>query len=212
MTFDQLVSQISNKDSCYILGNSPTLADENLKNLKNQTVFITNKGWKAIEIGLPSFNFYVVSDPNCAEENFKEIKELNCVKFVSSAISRKKYLKNIVDENVIIFNRSTSEILKKLPDSFDEGWPRVLTVIIDAIIISYLLGFKNIYLLGVNLDYGNFNTHFYKDSIGETERKLQIENNLDEILQLLSSVKQSLQDKNINIKNCSKGWKFKDII
>lgn len=212
MTFDQVELQISNKDICYILGNSPTLAEENLKALQNHTVFITNKGWKATEIGLPHFDFYTVSDPNCAEENFNEIKELNCIKFISSAILRKKYLNNILDDKVVIFNRSSSGILKELPKTFDEGWPRVLTVIIDAIIISYLLGFKNIYLLGVNLDYGNFNTHFYKDSIGETERKLQIENNLNEILQLLSLIKHRLQDKNINIKNCSKNWKYKDII
>ena len=51
-------------ERCFILGCAPSLRDEDLSLLKDETVFICNRAYKSIEmLGLPSYDYYVLTDP-----------------------------------------------------------------------------------------------------------------------------------------------------
>ena len=59
---------------CFILGTAPSLKLEDLSNIKDP-VFICNKGYKALELGLKKYDYYVLGDPHVAAFNYKEIEE-----------------------------------------------------------------------------------------------------------------------------------------
>lgn len=194
---------------CTILGNSPSLSDENLSLMQGK-VFIVNKGFLATDIlKLTNYDFYVVSDPTCASENYDQIQNLNCIKFISSAIIKKKHLKNLEG---IVFTRSDKNMIKDLPSDLSKGWPRVGSVIIDAVIIAYYLGFKEINLLGVGLNYSSSNTHFYKDTVSENSRKGQMDNNLKKILKICKMLRDKFAKQNVLLYNNSSEWKYTEIL
>ena len=58
-------------ERCFILGNAPSLKKENLSLLKNEIVFVCNKGYNAVDIGLPKYDYYVCTDTkNVYSEDF----------------------------------------------------------------------------------------------------------------------------------------------
>ena len=49
-----------------------------------------------------------------------------------------------------------------MPLEYEVGWGKTVTVVVDAILIAYFMGFKKIYLLGVDMRVPEDNeTHFY---------------------------------------------------
>ena len=60
---------------CFILGSGPSLVDENLSLIKNEKIFIVNRGYKALNYGLSHYDFYVCSDKRVYEDNSVEIQK-----------------------------------------------------------------------------------------------------------------------------------------
>lgn len=198
-------------ERCFILGNSPSLKNEQLGLLTHEVVFICNRGYKAIDIGLPSFNYYVLSDANLYRDFSDELKDcVKCEKFVSSSVVKKC---GIVDIDAVVFSRKSNLVMEEFPNNILEGWDRVLTVVLDAVIIAYHMGFKEIYLLGVDLNYNiNQNNHFYNDSIKEIGRSHLIPRQIDKVLEVFRIITEYLKNKKIVFKNLSKDFMYKSII
>jgi hypothetical protein len=192
-------------DRCFIIGNGPSLLKENLSLLKNEKIFICNKGWEAFNISLSHYDYYVLSDANVARFNLTDIEEkVTSPRFYSSVVSRK--VPELKTE-YIIFNRIKSKLIKTFPKNFNDGWGKVATVVLDAVMIAYFMGFKEIYLLGVDLDYTSNNTHFYKDDTREIKSKDVM--NIDYVLATATAITQHLNKRNCNLVNLSKGYKIK---
>ena len=64
---------------CFILGNAPSLLDEDLSLLKNEKVFITNRGYKAKEFGLDHFDYQVIVDMGLICPFFSKCVKLHSV-------------------------------------------------------------------------------------------------------------------------------------
>jgi len=64
-------------ERCFILGNAPNLIDEDLNLLKDETIFITNRGYKAREHGLTHYNYHVVVDQKFYDDYADELHDLN---------------------------------------------------------------------------------------------------------------------------------------
>lgn len=193
-------------DRCFILGGAPSLLNEDLSLIKNEDIFTCNRGYKIKSLDL-DFKYYVLADRKHAQEFYKEIEQetSHAKRFFSSALRRKNTIE-VFNNQYTVFNRSEGS-LKKFPDTLEEGWGRTRNVVTDAIIIAYFLGYKEIYLLGVNLDYSNDNNHFYEESNFETRHKNKVPDNLQEILNGLKFVSDELKKKNIKLTNLSKGFK-----
>jgi hypothetical protein len=204
MTFKKYANKHKG-ERCFIIGGAPSLAKENLSLLKNEKIFICNKGWEAFKIGLPHYDYYVLADGNVARFNLTDIEEkVTSPRFYSSVVSRK--VPELKSE-YIIFNRIKSKLLKTFPKNFNDGWGKVATVVLDAVMIAYFMGFKEIYLLGVDLDYTSNNTHFYKDDTREIKSKDKM--NIDYVLATATAITGHLNDRNCNLVNLSKGYKIK---
>lgn len=209
-------SQFENKhqgERCFILGNAPSLKEEDLFLLKNETVFICNKGYNALDIGLTHYNYYILADLEVAMVNSKEIEDkINSPRFISSDITKKKNFQRVYKKPFVQFKRNSNAHFKQFPKRFDNGWDRVLTVVLDAIIIAYFMGFSKIYLLGVELDYSSNNTHFYPDDDREIKHKDDIPSQLDTILDKFLLIKNHFNNKNIEFINCTTNWKYTNIL
>lgn len=190
---------------CFILGNAPSLLNEDLSLIKNEDIFTCNRGYKIKSLDL-DFKYYVLADRKHAQVFHKEIEQetSHAKRFFSSALKKRNTIE-IFHNQYTMFNR-TEELLTKFPDTFEQGWGRTRNVVTDAIIIAYFLDYKEIYLLGVDLDYSNDNNHFYEESNFETKHKNKVPDNLQEILNGLKFVSNELKKKNVNVINLSKGF------
>ena len=193
-------------ERCFILGNAPSLSLENLADLKNEKVFICNKGYMAKKIGLQKYDFYVLGDPKQAEMHKEEILEnISGIKFISSAI-----VDNYFKTDFIYYKRLGVQLFHRFPNRFQDGWGKTRTVVLDAAIIAYFMGFSKIYLLGVDLDYSANNNHFYLDSDIEKRFKDKIPKRLPEIFSILDKFNQKFKKEKIDFVNLSQGFKYQD--
>lgn len=212
MIFDQFENKHQG-ERCFILGNAPSLKEEDLSLLKNETVFICNKGYNALTIGLDHYDYYVLADPGVAIINREEIeKNIKCPRFISSVVTKKKNFQKIYKKPFVQFKRNSKAHFKQFPNRFADGWDRVLTVVLDATIIAYFMGFSKIYLLGVELDYSSNNTHFYPDDDREIKHKDDIPRQLDIILENFLLIRNHFNNKKIEFINCSTNWKHTNIL
>ena len=204
-TFEPYANKHLN-ERCFILGGAPSLNNERLDLLKNEKVFICNKGYKALDIGLTHYDFYVLSDASVAKQNYQAIcKKVIATRFYSSRVTKKVNF----NHDYIEFLRRPGKAHVALPKSFNQGWGKVGTVVLDATIIAYLMGFKEIYLLGTDLDYSANNTHFYPDDKREIRQRNIM--NIDLVLRNIKGISDQFYKNNIVFKNLSKGFKHLNV-
>lgn len=195
-----------NNERCFILGGAPSLKDERLDLLKNEKVFICNKGYKALDIGLDHYDFYVLADASVAKENYQDIcNNITSPRFYSSRVTKKVNF----NHNYIEFLRGSGKAHVTLPMSFEQGWGKVGTVVLDATIIAYLMGFSEIYLLGTDLDYSADNTHFYLDDPREIRQRNVM--NTELVFRNIKGISKQFEKTNIVFKNLSKGFTHSNI-
>ena len=200
---------------CFIFGNSPSLLEENLKLIENEDVFICNRGYKIKEVenvNLNNLKYYVLGDKLHAETFLDEIyeKTKGLKVYLSSKITDPKVLKKF-ESSYEVYKRIEKPFID-FPLTFNQGWGKAKTVIVDAIIIAYFLGYKEIYLLGVDLDYSYTNNHFYKDTSFEIKHKDNVPKSLRKILRSLDIISKYFDSKNIKFRNLSKRFKYTDYV
>ena len=105
------------------------------------------------------------------------------------------------------------------PTNFEDGWGATRGTVFDASIIAYWMGFKEIYLLGVDYDYSDKNnTHFYES--GEREKLLVAENKITDpnkkafqrVIKTVAVIKNHLNKNGVVYKNLSKGFLHKNMM
>ncbi|MEH7380053.1 6-hydroxymethylpterin diphosphokinase MptE-like protein [Bacillus sp. JJ1533] len=146
-------------ESCFIIGNGPSLTVEDLNRIKNQVSFSCNR----INILLDKTEwkpyYYTFTDSLIASEFFEELyvmrkKQMFVVVSNTSYNSLKKhlgkknciYLRSYYGREDNGFPKFSTDVSKKL---FQHG-----TVTYANIQLAAYMGFENIYLLGVDHDFG----------------------------------------------------------
>ena len=160
-------------ERCFILGNAPSLVDENLSLLRGENVFITNRGQRAKDIGLDHFDYHVVLDPvfyNDYAVEMSEVKE--GIRFYPETI--KDHVNYKGEDFVPIYSVPTLQQgkldrrklmdAKNFPTSYTNGWTKTGNTVLTASLIAYFMGFTEIYILGTEWIYKKSSTHFYKDT------------------------------------------------
>lgn len=182
-----------------ILGNGPSLADtikNDLSKLQSSPSLAVNFAANAEEFQMLAPRYYVLADPHfftgVDDPNAKRLHEnINCkvnwkmTLFVPSNFKNATAWLNNRNVDVEYFNPVGTEGFKWLTDMAyrtGRGMPRPRNVMIPAIMIAILLGYKEIYLAGadhswmktLSVDEQNrvisVQPHFYKDNDEETER------------------------------------------
>lgn len=148
-----LRKQYQNHRRCFLIGNGPSINKTDLSLLKNEVTFAVNSFFLKYEDLDWSPTFYVVEDHLVAEDRAPWINQLNgSIKLFPVYLA---YCLND-DNNTIFFNHQPR---KSYPHSFDfstnasEITYTGCTVIFTCMQIAYYLGFREIYLIGVDANY-----------------------------------------------------------
>lgn len=152
---------IHKNDRCFIIGNGPSLLYKDLELLKkrHEICFGVNR----VYLGYHNTNwrpdYYVVVDNVLLTQDINNIIKLEGIKFLRS----RDEIKNAYCFNNIAFNFKNSNFSLDIVDGIYNGF----TVIYECIQIAVYMGFKTIYLLGVDMpkqreDYAENGMHFYQ--------------------------------------------------
>lgn len=145
--------RMQNKKRCFIIGNGPSLNQTNLDLLKNDVTFATNGIFlKFDETGFRP-TFYVVEDHLVGEDRYEEINHLSGFTKLAPY-----YLAYCLEdgEDVIYYNHRGR---KSYPHGFDfstnaeEITYTGCTVTFSCMQLAFYMGFKEIYLIGVDMSY-----------------------------------------------------------
>ncbi|TGM44518.1 DUF115 domain-containing protein [Leptospira biflexa] len=208
--------------TCFIVGNGPSLIAEDLTWLKAQK--ITSFGVNKIHLIYPQTDwrpdFYVCEDIPVLE---------TIIDTVNNQDDMAKFLMNIpgiqYDKNTIFINRIASEFTDM--DFFEEPVPYVFcgqTVIYICLQLAYFMGFKKIYLLGIDFSW-NFDDanpdekgfsvlktdspHFSPDYFKKGEKQyLVTREHFDYMVNILGFAKKIMNDKGVNVFNATRGGKL----
>ena len=106
-------------------------------------------------------------------------------------------------------------MLNIMPSQYYDGWGKTGSVIIDAVLIAFFLGFKEIYLLGNDLSYeDNEKTHFYGGGSGERRFSSEIKSAIflsDSLDLIIKNLNNFFDLNSIKMINLSKGYKHKGL-
>lgn len=140
---------LSHKDKhvgerCFIIGNGPSLKKMDLSPLRNEFTFGLNRIYLLFpEMGFHT-TYYVTINPNVVEQFASEIETLPMPKFIGW--QKDQHLR--FTDDMIFLPPSptglgfTTQVARAMP----EGW----TVTYTAMQIAHYMGFKEVYLIGVD--------------------------------------------------------------
>lgn len=204
-------------ERCFILGSAPSLREENLALLKGESVFSCNKSFLAKkDLNLPNYSYFVLTDPNVHTDIYMNNKEdfdlIDVPRFYSSQLIKHKKDHVQISEDYVkipkIRNCPIESPEATFPNSFKEGWGLTGTVVYEATLVAFFMGFKEIYLLGVDMDYSNKqDTHFYKMGLREKKDAHTMEKWWSRIEGSAKFIKRGLDNSNVKWENLSKGFK-----
>lgn len=147
------IHNIYDKKRCFIIGNGPSLSVEDLESLKGEICFSSHRIYKIFNLTKWRPQFYCAQDYKLINQSYKDINNIDCdTKFIC-------VLKNVKYKNLkkcYLVELNGEEFYPKLPKFSDdiskcvyEGY----TVTYALLQIAIYMGFKEIYLLGVDHSY-----------------------------------------------------------
>lgn len=157
---------------CFLLGNAPSLLEFDLSKLAGEQFFVVKKGYKALEHGLPApIPFYVLSDLRGWDRIKADVSTLPVETYlVRDTIAARPEFRPPA-ERVVTFPNYRGGLRKQ---GFRRrpwlGLGNDSTVILFAAQIARYLGFAEVYILGVDLDYAQATTYFYAAGQSETNQ------------------------------------------
>tara|TARA_R110001592_G_scaffold20761_10_gene83938 strand:- start:5619 stop:6647 length:1029 start_codon:yes stop_codon:yes gene_type:complete len=220
LSWDKLGNKKPN-GAAFIIGGSPSILDEPLHLLKDQRVYLCNKSWKALEMGLlEKANGICYTGLSSYEEHVDEMNAFglaNIRKYYSdlivTGVKRSTFkVKGDPNEEVYVFPKRVAQMdnnksLKNnlyLPDTIEDGLGKTGSVTLDMAVLCYLMGFKDIYLLGMDLDYTTAQYYFFEGN--SWDRKVSAPTLRLGIHNCMCNLAEAMARKRVNLKNISLGY------
>jgi uncharacterized Rossmann fold enzyme len=164
---------------CFIVGNGPSLKHHDLSKLTNESVFTVNYMMKSDAFKILNSNYHLFFDPivfglDPTKEDDKEKLELIAktketnpdMTYIIPYRRRTNFLKLFPDHKFsFIYNYKTYTPQLKKSSSLHRITPGFQNVIVYAINTALYMGFKEIYLLGVDMT--GFLEHFEYNKIND---------------------------------------------
>lgn len=153
---DKMLKKDSQKEKrCFIVGTGPSLAYQDLSFLKNEFIISLNLAPLTLDLFNINPQINIVAD-KYQYEKYKEVfKELTYNKktikvIVASACEN--FPKELIDKNTYFFPKKLQQETPSFSENpLEEGFSRGKTVAFDAIQLAYHLGFKEVYIIGMDL-------------------------------------------------------------
>ena len=145
--FTALIHNRHQGERAVIVANGPSLNDMDLGFLKHEITFGLNK----IYLGFRKFHFYpryyVAVNRKVIEQSVNEIKNMNCVKFLSD--KGEDLIQRDALTYIISTNKPEQQFYQDIALGVHEGW----TVTFAALQIAYYMGFTEIVIIGLDHRY-----------------------------------------------------------
>ena len=139
-------------ERCFIIGNGPSLTIDDLSRLRSETTFAANKIYLAFAETDWRPSYYVVEDDHMIRQHHNAIRELRgFVKFVSDDWG--SCFRG--DQDVAMYPRTLLD-LNRFPRFSGNASRHVFCgymVTYISLQLAYFMGFRQVYLLGVDFDY-----------------------------------------------------------
>jgi hypothetical protein len=131
-------------EKCFIIGNGPSLNQMDLSRLNEHICFGLNKIYLLFERTGLSIDYHVAVNPLVIEQSHDEFTRLGCPSFLSFSASRGLF--DAFDDLYYLFSSSHNKFHADITGGIREGY----TVTNVALQIAYFMGFKEVYLIGVD--------------------------------------------------------------
>lgn len=144
-----------NNRRCFIIGNGPSLNSMNLNLMKEDVVFCSNSFFLKFKDLEFKPTFITVEDHLVAEDNFKELEKLEGITKIFP-IDLRHILANTANTYWIELRRALNNKTREKKFKFNiekETFYWGGTVLYMNLQLAAYMGFKNIYLIGVDLSY-----------------------------------------------------------
>jgi len=216
LTNFESLENIHKGERCFIVGSAPSILDEDLSLLKDEKVITLNHSFKLIDYGLKKYHYYVCADKRSYGDIYKNIKKEipeDVIKFYPNFfLSLNSYRQEPLEKFVPRpLNRDNSLLANKFPLSFTDGWIAERSVIFDASLIAFFMGFDEVFWLGVDLHYPkDKDTHFFGKRVRAQQNRDPFNLYKDDIITLLENITNYFEHNNRKIINLSKNFAFKD--
>ena len=167
----------------FIVANGPSLKSIDLTHLKNEFVCVLNNGGQAIGGMLPHADMHVVTDNNKYRRFAADLEGValtNSIpyRFFNFKVRRDwKKLSQRAARPYFVMGHPQSLMEKGFTRDPWHGYGECSTVALWAVQIMHYMGFSEIYVLGVDLDYQSQGPYFYalgaKDRVHEDDPKVK---------------------------------------
>lgn len=171
-----------NKNRCFIIGNGPSINQQNLLKITQEVTFVTN--WFVLhnDYNKISPNYYCISDPRIFEDNFKSSKlchklsekASNTIKFFPLSSIDGVASSKIVNLKTIFYLDYIAKPIWELQHINLNPLKGVYTgdtVVIDFCLpLAHFMGFKEVFLIGCDCSNGKYtrqksqDRHFYSEN------------------------------------------------
>lgn len=208
-------------ERCFIIGNGPSLVATDLDKLKHEYTFAFNRVYYIFNKTEWRPTFYCFQDEKIAKSSEKEIEKKIDTKYVFFPISLKWY-ENIKIKSdyayVPLFN-SDDTTMPVFCESLEKGISVGNTVAFTAIQLAVYMGFKEIYLIGIDHSFSTYQTKdgkvisdpnikdYFCEEYNKDKQDLYIPR-LDLSLLSYISAKEYCDKHNIKIFNATRGGKL----
>lgn len=191
-----------NGERCFIVGGSPSLKLLDLTKLENEYTFTVNYGFKLKDMGLSHSSFHVMMDIYAFLDD--KIGDILPVDFSDTFFINAGITSPFPDKTIYLKETST-ELDANASFQFDLTKPILnrRTVILACLQLAMFMGFKDIYLIGVDLDYVKNPGHAYQESKGEIARFQSTIQDVEEMYYAIKDASELLEAKSIHIYNAS---------
>jgi hypothetical protein len=168
---------------CVLLGSGPSLAKFDLSRLTGHDVCVVNMGVRALDSGLPHAAIHVSVDKNRYRRFGEDMERYAAVHKIPLRFfgvwTKKEWSRRKEKASEPYFLMHSHEHISKwgFRATPYAGYGACGTVVIIALQVLYFMGYSNVYIIGVDLDYEGEQIYFYeagqKDKIHENDPKVQ---------------------------------------
>lgn len=199
---------------CFIIGNGPSLTTDDLEKLKNEICFGSHRVYQIFDKTTWRPNYYFAQDTKLICESSEMIEsKINCEKFLCS-IPWAKIPKIKNAHYIQIFIEDFYPQLPKFSEDMSLGFYEGFTVSYMCLQMAVYMGFKEIYLLGIDHNYsismlpnGTVAYNDVKDHFDEDDKITNIPQIFKSSLAYIAAEKYT-KEHNIKIYNATRGGKL----
>lgn len=203
-------------ERCFIMGCGPSLNDQDLKPLEDEIVIGLNADYLIQNKYDIKFKYYVLNELGAAwNPRHKEILGLDTILFLADPTAKEykgkiDYYKQFQKAEVILLKTGESICDNKFKwqsKDLNTGICRcVHTPAAIGLPVAYHLGFDNVYLIGIDMEYRKHPNYFYGDR--KPSRKMFIEGYYERSSKEFKGLADTFAEEGRHVYNATKGGKL----